>query len=64
MSRAALRNLASSVLESSQGGFDDFLANALHAGLRAQVKHPPRHYRIPISFLGDCLRMLPVELPS
>ena len=43
---------------------DDFLTNALHAGLLAQVKNLPYHYRIPIPSFGDYLRTLPVEPPQ
>lgn len=39
---------------------EEFLANALHAGLLAPVKGIPDHYKIPIPSLGDYLRALPV----
>ena len=42
---------------------DEFVTNALHAGLLAPVKNLPYHYRFPIPSLGDYLRSLPVELP-
>lgn len=42
---------------------DDFVTNALHAGLLAQTKELPYHYRIPIPSFGDYLRALPVEAP-
>ena len=61
--REALRGLTQSALQNSQGNFDDFLTNALHAGLLAQTKHLPYHYQIPILSFGDYLRALPVELP-
>jgi len=40
---------------------DDFLVNALHAGLLAPAGDLPDHYRIPIPSFGDYLRALPVE---
>ena len=43
---------------------DDFLTNALHAGLLVQVQHLPYHYRIPIPSFEDWLRALPVEPPQ
>ncbi len=43
---------------------DDFLTNALHAGLLAPSRDIPDHYRIPIPSLGDYLRALPVDSPS
>ncbi len=48
----------------AQESLDEFLANALHAGLLAPTKHLPYHYRIPIPSFGDYLRELPVEPPS
>ena len=43
---------------------DDFLTNALHAGLLAPSRDMPDHYRIPIPSFGDYLRALPVDLPT
>ena len=43
---------------------DDFLTNALHAGLLAPSRDIPDHYRIPIPSFGDYLRALPVDSPS
>ena len=43
---------------------DEFVTNALHAGLLAPVINLPYHYRFPIPSLGDYLRSLPVELPK
>ena len=43
---------------------DDFLTNALHAGLLAPSRDIPDHFRIPIPSLGDYLRALPVDCPS
>ncbi len=48
----------------AEESLEDFLTNALHAGLLAQVKQLPYHYRIPIPSFGDYLRALPVEPPS
>jgi len=42
---------------------ENFLANALHAGLLAPLKDLPYHYCIPIPSLGDYLQALPVEIP-
>ena len=38
---------------------EDFLTDALHAGLLAPDRELPDHYRIPIPSLGDYLRALP-----
>ena len=43
---------------------DDFLTNALHAGLLAPSRDIPDHFRIPIPSFGDYLRALPVDSPS
>ena len=43
---------------------DDFLTNALHAGLLAPALKIPDQYKIPIPSLGDYLRALPVEPPQ
>ena len=43
---------------------DDFLTNALHAGLLAPALEIPDQYKIPIPSLGDYLRALPVEPPQ
>ena len=43
---------------------DDFLTDALHAGLLAPSRDMPDHYRIPIPSFGDYLRALPVDSPS
>ena len=43
---------------------DEFLKNALHAGLLAPARGLPDHYKIPIPSLGDYLRAMPVEPPS
>lgn len=48
----------------SEETLDDFLTNALRAGLLAQTKDLPYHYRIPIPSFGDYLRMLPVKSPQ
>ena len=42
---------------------EDFLTDALHAGLLALTPEIPDHYRIPIPSLGDYLRALPAEEP-
>ena len=43
---------------------DDFLTNALHAGLLAPSGDIPDYFRIPIPSFGDYLRALPVDSPS
>ena len=60
LSRKQLRHLAESELNVSGESFNDFLSNALHAGLLAPVKNLPYHYQIPIPSLSDYLRNLPV----
>ncbi len=61
LSRKELRRLAASELEEAQVSFDDFLSNALHAGLLSPVTEIPYHYRFPIPSLSDYLRALPAE---
>ena len=43
---------------------EDFLTNALHAGLLAPSGDIPDYFRIPIPSFGDYLRALPVDSPS
>ena len=43
---------------------DQFLTDALHAGLLAPTNNLPDHYNIPIPSLADYLRTLPVDLPG
>ena len=43
---------------------DQFLTDALHAGLLAPASNLPDHYNIPIPSLADYLRALPVEPPG
>ena len=43
---------------------DQFLTDALHAGLLAPANNLPDHYNIPIPSLADYLRALPVEPPG
>ena len=42
---------------------DQFLTDALHAGLLAPANNLPDHYNIPIPSLADYLRALPVDPP-
>jgi len=42
---------------------DEFLSDALHAGILIETAKLPKHYRIPIPSLGDYLRTLPVKPP-
>lgn len=60
LSRKELRRLAAPELEETEESFNDFLTNALHAGLLAPVASLPFHYQIPIPSMGDYLRSLPV----
>ncbi|MCY4314473.1 MAG: hypothetical protein OXD44_12460 [Gammaproteobacteria bacterium] len=43
---------------------DDFLTDALHAGVLIETRHPPSRYQIPVPSLGDYLRSLDEEPPS
>ncbi|MCY4147898.1 MAG: ATP-binding protein [Gammaproteobacteria bacterium] len=54
----ALRELTAPMLADSTT-FDDFLDNALHAGILMEIENPPKYYRIPIPSFGDYLRSLP-----
>ena len=56
LSRACLRKITASFLKDSSTTFDNFLTNALHAGVLMEINKPPKHYRIPIPSFGDFLR--------
>jgi len=60
ISRGDLRRLTKSELEESQVSFDDFLINALHAGILKPTRELPDHYQIPIPSFGEYLRSLPI----
>ncbi len=61
LSRNEIIRLAAPELEVTQESFNDFLKNALHAGLLAPVVSLPHHYQFPTPSLSDYLRSLPVE---
>jgi len=42
---------------------DDFLTDALHAGVLIETRHPPSCYQIPVPSLGDYFRSLKQEPP-
>ncbi len=58
-----IESLTEAVRGKAGQAMDDFLTNALHAGLLAPSRDLPDHYRIPIPSFGDYLRALPVEPP-
>ncbi len=58
-----IESLTEEVRGKAGQSMDDFLTNALHAGLLAPSRDMPDHYRIPIPSFGDYLRTLPVEPP-
>ncbi len=60
LSRSRLRNLAGPLLEHPQA-FDDFLSNALHAGVLMETEELPKHYQIPTPSFGDYLQTLPID---
>lgn len=43
---------------------DEFLTDALHAGVLMETRELPKHYRIPVPSFGDYLRALPVDPPA
>jgi len=55
LSRTYLRKITASFLKESKTTFDDFLTNALHAGVLIELNKPPKHYRIPIPSFGNFL---------
>jgi len=57
LSRSKLRDLIDSLLE-HPADFDDFLSNALHAGVLMESEELPKYYRIPIPSFSDYLRDL------
>ncbi|MYB35324.1 MAG: ATP-binding protein [Gammaproteobacteria bacterium] len=60
LSRSRLRNLIGPLLEHPKT-FDDFLTDALHAGVLMETEDLPKYYQIPIPSMGDYLRDLPVD---
>ncbi|MCY4150093.1 MAG: hypothetical protein OXF73_12250 [Gammaproteobacteria bacterium] len=58
LSRTRLRKITASFLKESKTSFDDFLVNALHAGIIMELNKPPKHYRIPIPSFGDYLQKM------
>ncbi|MCY4264189.1 MAG: hypothetical protein OXE78_04975, partial [Gammaproteobacteria bacterium] len=42
---------------------DNFLTNALHAGVLMEIRNRPKDYMIPIPSFEDYLRKLPIEPP-
>ncbi|MCY4149941.1 MAG: hypothetical protein OXF73_11470 [Gammaproteobacteria bacterium] len=60
LSRPRLKELIVPLLEDSQAGFNNFLTNALHAGVLMETKEIPHHYWIPIPSFGEYLRKLPI----
>ena len=64
LSYDGIESLTENARRKTGEAMDDFLTNALHAGLLAPARDIPDHYRIPIPSFGDYLRALPVDLPS
>ncbi len=64
ISRQEIMELAGLACWTSRMTVDEFLTDALHAGLLAPAPGLPDHYKIPIPSLGDYLRSLPVEMPQ
>ncbi len=56
-----IESLIEEMLGKTGETLDNFLTDALHAGLLAPMKELPYHYRIPVPSFGDYLRALPVE---
>ncbi len=54
-----IHSLTGKVRDGTGESMEDFLTDALHAGLLAPAPELPDHYRIPIPSLGDYLRALP-----
>ncbi len=42
---------------------DDFLTNAVHAGVLMEIYNQPKDYKVPIPSFGDYLRDLPHNVP-
>ena len=56
-----IESLTEEVRGKTGESMEDFLTEALHAGLLAPTWEIPDHYRIPIPSFGDYLRALPVR---
>ena len=61
-SKSELDQLAADELARTEQRIEEFLTQALHAGLLAPAKNLPGYYRIPIPSLADYLRALPVKI--
>ena len=64
LSYDSIESLTEAMRGKAGQSMDDFLTNALHAGLLAPTRNLPDHYGIPIPSFGDYLRALPVDSPS
>ncbi len=64
LSHDRIESLTEEVRGKAGQSMEDFLTNALHAGLLAPSRDMPDHYRIPIPSFGDYLQALPVDSPS
>ena len=60
LSRPRLKELIVPLLDDSQTGFDNFLTDALHAGVLMETEEIPHHYWIPIPSFGEYLGNLPI----
>jgi len=58
-----VRILTESARRQSDESMDEFLTNALHAGLLAPAPRMPDYYKIPIPSLGDYLRPMHTRQP-
>lgn len=61
ISRSELFRMSQSALSETKSSFDEFLMDALHAGVLTPTAQLPDHYQIPIPSFGDYLCTLPVE---
>ncbi len=62
LSKSELDQLTTDELTGTEQHIEEFLTQALHAGLLAPAKNLPGYYRIPIPSLADYLCNLPIEL--
>ncbi|MCY4356283.1 MAG: hypothetical protein OXD01_02060, partial [Gammaproteobacteria bacterium] len=64
LSRNEISKLTREIHDEKGLSVNEFLINALHAGILMESKDLAKHYMIPIPSFGDYLRKLPIEPPS
>ncbi len=59
-----VEDLTQTIWERKGQSTDDFVTNALHAGVLMEVQNRPKDFKIPIPSFSDYLRKLSLETPT